>query len=196
MLTVSKPLLRYCPPAMGNKVIVARMIAIVWPGTRTVLDPTWGQGAFWSRTDDYVVTGTDVVPERGPDGTADCRNLPHADGSFDLVVFDPPHNADAGAASVMGNRYGTYRGPELEEVVRVGSREAWRVGRLGCLIKVTDGVHGGRLVLMSRWVMEELGDPYDIVHKTRERPMVDPRWRAQRHAYNNGATFLAYRRDA
>ena len=51
-------------------------------------------------------------------------------------------------------------------VVRDGVREAWRVARLGIIVKVTDHVHGQRYVLESDWVRETVGEqPFDEVYQ-------------------------------
>lgn len=166
--------------------LVAAILGTAYPDAATAVDLTFGRGGFW-RED--VPIGVVLEPS-----AYDFCALPYADDAFDLAVLDPPHNADAGAASIMGSRYGTYRQGELEAAVRQGVREAWRVARIGVLVKVCDAVHGQRLVRMSAWVTDELGEPYEVVHQVRERPIVDPRWRQpQLSARNNGAIFLAYR---
>jgi hypothetical protein len=151
------------------------------------VDLTPGRGCFW-RGD----IPTNVTVERS---THDFRHLPYADRSYDVPLLDPRHNADAGVRSVMGQRYGTYKHADLERVVRQGAREAWRVARLGVIVKVTDAVHAQCFVRMSRWVYEELGEPYDLVHQL-HRALIDPKWREpQLSARNNGSTYLVFRRD-
>jgi hypothetical protein len=96
----------------------------------------------------------------------------------------------------MGRRFGTYRSAELEPAVRAGCREAWRVACLGVVVKVCDQVHGQRFVRMSGWVIDELGEPYEVVHAVRPRALEDPKWRMpQLSARNNGATYLVFRKD-
>jgi hypothetical protein len=179
---------------MSSADIVAACLRVYWPNARTVLDPTWGNGRFWQRDVPVEVIGRDIVTG-APGGTCDVRALRDADNSFDVAVFDPPHIADGGRDGVMARRYGTYASDDLRDLVRDGSREVFRVGRFGCLIKVCDGVHGGKFVRMSRWVVDQLGEPFDVVHATRKRPLIDPKWNGQRHAYSNGSTFLVYCKD-
>lgn len=52
-----------------------------------IADVTYGKGVFWKKVDtsEYKFFPSDIS-----DGT-DCRNLPYDDGSFDVVVFDPPY---------------------------------------------------------------------------------------------------------
>lgn len=51
-----------------------------------IADVTYGKGVFWKKVDtsEYQIFPSDIA-----DGI-DCRSLPYADGSFDVVVFDPP----------------------------------------------------------------------------------------------------------
>jgi hypothetical protein len=188
------PLLRYMPPGTRTAHVVRDILHVCFPTAQQALDVTWGLGRFWEASPCIDVTGTDLEPEFAPHGVQDFRCLPSDWGArFDVVCFDPPHVADAGASGIMGNRYGSYRYPDMERVVRQGCRECFRVARQGALVKVTDAVHGGRLVRMSRWVTDELGEPFDIVHQTRTRSLIDPKWGLQQHAYNNGSTFLVFR---
>jgi hypothetical protein len=186
---IAEPLLRFCPPTWSNARVVRRTMDVVWPDAHTVLDPTYDRGGFWKPP--WANTALEVT---GLVNEVDMSALPYADGAYDVVVIDPPHNGDAGARSIMGQRYGTYRGAELEDAVRRAARQAYRVGRLGCLIKVTDAIHAQRLQRMSQWVTEELGEPFDVIHRVRKSPLIDPRWGRQQHAYNNGSSFLAYRK--
>jgi hypothetical protein len=180
-------LLRYMPAGTRTPVVIAEILGTLFPDARTAVDLTPGRHGFWS--------------ERVPSSVAvtfcehDFCALPYADQAFDVALFDPPHLADAGTKSIMGRRFGTYRNGTLEDMVRQGCREAWRVSRLGAIAKLTDHVHGRRFVRMTGWGIAELGEPYEVVHHTRAKPLVDPRWRKQLSAYNNGSTFLIWRKD-
>ena len=185
--TAAPALLRYTAPGRPTANIVADILRVLFPDARTAIDLTPGRGCFWSET---VPIRVSVEMSEG-----DFTMLPYADASYDVAVFDPPHLADAGEDSIMGRRYGTYRDDELEGVVRQGTREAWRVVRLGAVVKVTDAIHCSRYTRMSGWVYDELGEPYDVVHQVRSRSLVDPKWGPQLSAYNNGATYLIFRKD-
>jgi hypothetical protein len=168
--------------------LVAQILVILFPDAETAIDLTPGRGCFWSAR---VPIHLAVTSSR-----ADFTDLPFADTSYDVPLLDP-HVADAGAASIMGRRFGTYRTLDaLESAVRQGAREAWRVARVGIVVKVTDAVHASRFVRMSGWIYDELGEPYDVVHQVRRRPLIDPRWKEpQLSARNNGATYLIFRKD-
>lgn len=177
--------------------VVAKMLRVLFPDARTVLDMTYGSGSFWRGSDAGLdVTGIDINPDRARHVAADFTRLPFRDDSFDVAIFDPPYHTDMGRgkASVMGARFGAY--PTLIELmmaVRKGSVEAMRVGRLGAIVKVQDYVHASRLVEMTQWVRERIGSPYQRVDILRTHKLLDPKWGDQLSAYSNSATFLAYR---
>ena len=181
---------------MSTAAIVADILNVAFGDARSVVDVTYGLGKFWDGSAHVRVTAHDLDPARAPDGPADFRALPYGNETFDVVLFDPPHVADGGKASIMARRYGTFKAAEHERAVRAGVAEAWRVARLGIITKIADHTHGQRLLLESDWVRSTLDNraPYEIVYQTRRRSIVDPRWRAQLSAYNNGATFLAFRK--
>ncbi len=64
-----------------------------------------------------------------PDVLADFRALPFSDGSFQLVLFDPPHQVRSCAGTgINAEQYGAWddRG-ERDETLRLGLAECWRV---------------------------------------------------------------------
>lgn len=177
---------------------VAKLLRVLFPDARTVLDMTYGSGSFWRGTSTGLsVTGIDINPARARDVCADFTRLPFRDDAFDVAIFDPPYHTDMGRgkASVMGARFGAY--PSLDRLytaVIEGCFEADRVSRLGMIVKVQDYVHGSRLVEMTQWVREALERPlYQRVEVVRPHKLIDPKWREQLSAYSNSATFLVYR---
>jgi hypothetical protein len=182
-------LLRYTAPGKPTAEIVAGVSRVFFPDAETLLDLTPGRGCFWS---ERVPIGVSV--EASLD---DFRRLPHADESYDVVAFDPPQNGDAGARSIMGARYGTYKGRELEKAIRLGSAEAWRVARVGIIVKICEQIRNSKFQPQRDWVCEAVGAPiYDIVHGTRRHAVTDPKWREpQLSARNNGSTYPVFRKD-
>jgi hypothetical protein len=175
---------------------MALILRVCFPDAMTALDATYGGGAFWDGSAHVSVTGIDLDPTRAPDGAADFRDLPYAPHAFDVVVLDPPHLADAGVESLMRQRYGTYADADLERAIQAGCREAWRVARLGIVVKVTDHIHGQRFVCETDWVRSALNEPlYEVVHQTRSGAVIDPKWAEQLSAYNNGSSYLVFRKD-
>jgi hypothetical protein len=190
------PFLRFSQVDLPTATIVTLILRVLFPDARTALDTTYGNGAFWDGSAHVEVTAHDANPARAPGGVEDFTKLTYADDSFDVVLFDPPHVADAGADSVMGQRYGTYSGDQLQQAIVAGTGEAWRVGKLGIVVKVTDHVHGQRYVEESDWVRMALEDqtPYEVVHQVRSGALIDPKWEEQLSAYNNGSTYLIFRK--
>lgn len=177
--------------------VVARMLTVLYTDAVSVLDATYGNGEFW-RGSTRRVTGLDLSPTRARDVCADFTALPFADGAFDVVVFDPPYIADPSrrGTSQMAGRFGSYPSiPAMQAAVEAGCREAWRVGRLGVLVKVQDQIRSGRWLEMTEWVRAAIGQPpYQRVDAIRSSAkMRGANWGEQYSAYGNGATFLAFR---
>lgn len=120
--------------------------------TDTVMDVTYGRGNFWTvYRPEHLITHDLAI-----DGV-DFRQLPEADQSVDVVIFDPPYIAQGGrdtsTAPDFMARYGLVDVPkttgELFELIAAGITECARVlkpkGRL--MVKCMDYVNSGRLVL-------------------------------------------------
>src|SRR5215831_479476 len=192
------PLLRFCQADMPTATIVSLILRVAFPDAETALDTTYGDGGFWDGSAHVEVTGLDHRPDRAPELRADFTDLDYADNEFDVVLFDPRHLADSSAGAIMANRYSTVSDDQLPFVIDIGTREAWRVARLGIVIKVTDHVHGQEFVSESDWVRGALDGqrPYEVVHQVRSGALIDPKWEEQLSAYNNGATYLIFRKDS
>lgn len=105
--------------------------------TQLVLDPCCGSRSFWfDKTDGRVVFG-DIRREShvlcdgraldiSPDARMDFRDLPFANGSFRLVVFDPPHLTRAGPAGWQRAKYGRLDAGWRDDLRR-GFAECFRV---------------------------------------------------------------------
>ena len=112
-------------------------------GLQLILDPCCGSRMFWFDRENPQVVFGDLretvqtlcdgrVLRVEPDVKLDFRNLPFAEGSFKLVVFDPPHLVKAGPKSWLAAKYGKLRG-DWREDIRRGFAECFRV-------LATDGV--------------------------------------------------------
>ena len=112
---------------------------------RPILDPCCGSRMMWAdRQNPDVIFGdirseTITVTDRShgnPDGTRtlsiepdvllDFRDLPYPDGSFRLVVFDPPHLVHAGQKSWLAAKYGKLS-DNWRDDIRRGFAECLRV---------------------------------------------------------------------
>src|SRR5215211_4080411 len=60
-----------------------------------ILDATVNAGRFWKGST-RPVTGMDIDPRHKPDVVGDNTDMPFEDGSFDVVVYDPPHVPNQG----------------------------------------------------------------------------------------------------
>ena len=84
---------------------------------KRILDACCGSRMFWFDKENEDVTFMDKrqftdtlcdgrTLEVNPDIVADFRDMPFADESFYLVVFDPPHLINAGDESWLAKKYG------------------------------------------------------------------------------------------
>lgn len=178
----------------------------------TVLDVTWGNGAWW---DDWVperLVGTDADQAKARDAAADFRALPFPDRSFDAVVFDPAYVAPGGRkTSTIGqfnDAYGLLSTPpnpeENQAKMNEGLAECVRVSRGLVLMKCQNYVWSGRLflgVVESIRAGEELGCRVEDWFTMVGEPGIQPKGRTrkdgkpvlQQHARTNGSTLLVFR---
>ena len=102
-----------------------------------VLDPASGSRMFYFDKEDPRVTFGDIRSEShvlcdgraldvAPDIVLDFRALPFPDGSFRVVVFDPPHLERAGKNSWTFKKYGALA-PEWRDDLAAGFAECFRV---------------------------------------------------------------------
>jgi hypothetical protein len=183
----------------GNSArVVSRMLAVLFPDAETGLDMTYGNGRFWDGSAHLVdVIGLDINPTRASDVAGDFTALPFTDSSFDVVIFDPPYLTHVSKTNPgrMGERFGSFDSiEELKLAVEQGCREAWRVARIGVIVKVQNYIHASVPVRMTRWVETIMPhDAYGEVHLTRSNKIMDRKWGDQLSVYSNSATFLAFR---
>ena len=62
-----------------------------------------------------------------PDQLMDFRDLPFPDGSFRVVIFDPPHLVNTGPKSWQAAKYGRLHKDTWKEDLRSGFAECFRV---------------------------------------------------------------------
>ena len=66
-----------------------------------------------------------------PDFVADFRDMPFDDGSFKMVVFDPPHLTSGSMKSVINKKYGLLNKDTWKQDIVDGFTECWRVLEIG-----------------------------------------------------------------
>ncbi|MEC5345167.1 class I SAM-dependent methyltransferase [Brenneria populi] len=105
-----------------------------------ILDMCCGSRMFWHDKTDERAVFLDIRKEQhtlcdgrslviNPDAIADFRQLPFADESFPVVVFDPPHLERAGENGWMRKKYGALNPDTWCDDLRAGFSEAFRVLR-------------------------------------------------------------------
>lgn len=172
----------------------ADLIATIAPLylTGSVLDVTYGEGAWWKRFQPADFTAHDLHKLDG----VDFRDLPEADHSIDTVCFDPPyvisgtHSSDRLGPGFQ-NRYGiglhnlsgmanTSRGEQdFRAMICAGLLEALRVSRGWVLVKCMEFAQGSHAstdfhdipFLVTSWALEMGAVKHDqIVHHTGSGP--------------------------
>jgi hypothetical protein len=188
--------MRYMP--IGSAEAVRRLVHLAFRDCATALDLTYAHGRFWADPlpPGLTVTSNNLDPSSPAELHLDFMATDLPDGAYDLVIYDPPHVADAGQTGIMGRRYGTVRGiAALRELIEAGAREAWRLARVGVLVKVADHAHQGRHQPLSRWVEDALGAELSFdLHTYRTAYVRDGKHRATRVPRSNGATWLVLRK--
>ena len=105
---------------------------------KPILDVTCGSRMIWFNKQHLRALYIDnrTVPkitlcdgrsfEVNPDVVTDFRHLPYPDGTFKLVVFDPPHDKSPGKTSWTMMKYGKLP-DEWKSMLKDGVRECMRV---------------------------------------------------------------------
>lgn len=104
---------------------------------KKILDATSGSRMFWFNKNNPLVLFQDIRKENhvlcdgrtleiNPDVVGDARNMPYTDGSFKLVVLDPPHLKKLGLDTWMAKKYGVLL-PTWELDIKAMFDESMRV---------------------------------------------------------------------
>lgn len=138
----------------SNAELIAHHVRPLWfPDEPSTLDPTYGKGGWWKVWRPERLVAHDKYQGPACDGV-DYHALPEADGTFDLVAFDPPYCPPGGrkTSTVKGMHaaYGMDRMPanptETAEDIAAGMKECVRVlaPRGILLVKCMDYITSGR----------------------------------------------------
>lgn len=112
---------------------------------KTILDACCGSRMFWfnrrhpdvvfmDRREETHTLCDGRALEIKPDVVGDFRAMPFSDGTFRLVVFDPPHLLHAGESSWLARKYGKLDRETWREDLKAGFRECFRVLELGGIL--------------------------------------------------------------
>lgn len=105
---------------------------------KLILDACCGSRMFWfnkenpvalfmdKRSEEFIACDGRSIKVR-PDLVADFTDLPFADNSFKLVVFDPPHDMYAGRKSFTSQKYGNLDKDNWRVDIKKGFDECMRV---------------------------------------------------------------------
>lgn len=118
-----------------------------------VIDVTYNQGRMWTGLEIQPVR-MDLDPQWNVDVVGDFRAIPFPEGTFDVVVFDPPHLPNAGHSATTctdwETRYGITptgrEGDNVSDYFQPFLLEAKRVLKPNGLViaKIADLVHNHR----------------------------------------------------
>lgn len=167
----------------------------------TVLDATYGLGAFWKRWQpDHLIrldrfTKADLV--------ADARRLPFRNYSIDSVVYDPPYKLNGTSTgfgpSALDARYGVASGyrsiAEKHALLLDGTVEALRVAKRFVLVKCADQIASGKYNPQTFMVWERAvshgATLVDLLYVVGGREQ--PPGTRQLHARRNHSALLVFR---
>lgn len=176
----------------GDNAELLSNVARLWINDDDVVaDVTYGRGAFWRNLPGLPHHCHDLAG----DGV-DCRRLPHAAESLDVVVLDPPYRPTHGSRRFVADLaedygLGTESLDSINDVIelyRAAMHEAYRVlrhkGRI--IVKCQDLSYNHRLHLVSLDVFQrmlavgfEFADQYILLNKTR---LQSTKWQRQGRA--------------
>jgi hypothetical protein len=173
-----------------------------------ILDATVNAGRFWIGSKRNVI-GMDIDSKHEPDILADNCRMPCKAGSFDVVVYDPPHIPNQGRDKTkdFNGRFGLVlkstaaNGYNFTHLYPPFAIEAYRVlATEGILFaKIADYVHCHRF----QWAHLEFikaavavgFTACDCIVKVRKGPIKDPRWKKAHHARREHCYWLIFRKS-
>jgi SAM-dependent methyltransferase len=175
---------------------------------RLILDATVNGGRFWRGSARRVV-GLDIDPSHRPQVCADNAAMPFASGSFDAVVYDPPHVPNQGRDRAkdfnkrfgLGARSSKENGYAFTHTFPAFMAEAWRVLAEGgvLLCKIADYVHNHRYQWAHIDIVRAGQDvgftACDCIVKVRKGPIVDPKWKTAHHTRRRHCYWIVFRKS-
>lgn len=178
------------------------------PGDR-IADVTYGRGGFWSKLDlrQYKLSFSDLHTWAEFPGVEnyDCRKLPYANTSMNVVAFDPPFIGRGAGWCEAQYKTGTcdLSQGEIVKLYQDGMAEAKRVLRKGglLLVKCQDRTMGGKQIrnteIVRQYAVGKLGlsdqDRFVFISdKPRQSPIKNGAM--QRHAVHQECYLWVFRK--
>lgn len=165
-----------------------------------ILDPTYGQGTWWSVFSPPYLNTSDINPESLAELTDDFCKLSWDDATFDVVAFDPPYKLN-GTPSAPDERYGVAvpaKPKERWKLMVDGLIECERVLKRGgyLLVKCQDQVVSGKVWWQSHrlWNLGEAINLEMVDELIYLGGRAQPAGRRQVHARRNYSTLLIFRK--
>lgn len=158
------------------------------PPPLTIVDVTYGKGIMHrhGKPNERQVIGYDLDPERAKDGVASYDDLPLADATVDVLIFDPPHLVKSGTKGVIKNLYNEFATgtdpltPFFLEAKRVLKPEGV------IFTKTCNYVNSGRFHWQTYDLLTAVRAcglcPCDEIVKVRPASLRHPAWTCQLHA--------------
>jgi hypothetical protein len=207
-VVTDRPVIRPPAPKLGDdtgvrigpysSTEVVRILAhCFFRDAHTCIDLTYGAGEFWKAPypPDVAITTNNIDPCASTNLHVDFTATGLPDGAFDLGVYDPPHLPHLGAMAFMARRYGTVRSTSgFRAMIEAGTLEAWRLSRVGIIVKLADAPNGGAYLPLTSWAAEALGVQPCFVMHTVGTPTPRPKGELARVPRNNGADWLVWRK--
>lgn len=73
-----------------------------------------------------LATYIDIRPEVEPDIVMDCTHTAFPDSTFDLILFDPPHQ-NLGESTILLHKFGHFTHAQIRDLVKRGFKEFHRI---------------------------------------------------------------------
>lgn len=179
------------------------------PVGNKILDVTFNTGKIWGNLDVIYgnwnhLTTMDINPKYKTDFVGSYRELANTGwfqpGQFDVIVFDPPHMADA-KKSIHEEAYGHVNA--TQELINsfyaffAGADVLLPLGGI-VLAKIADQTHGQRYVWNHVHLINAAMDygftPCDMVIKTRKNVLNDPKWKNIYHVRKAHSYWIVFRK--
>lgn len=185
-----------------NAELLADVASLGWiTDDMSVLDATYGHGRFWTKYRPPNLLGVDLNADKSMDGPQDFRALPYSDGTFDVVVFDPPYRLNGTPDQDYDEAFGidTVAGwRDRMALICEGAAECARVASKHLLVKCQDQVVSGQMRWQTDAVTEVVtargfrkADRFDF-GSSGGRPQ--PPGRRQVHARHSASQLLIFTR--